>query len=1120
MSLTAAALRGRISRAFAFGVALGLLLAVVPRVPALAAPTTYYLAGDGVPVASLTTAAPTATTLPNYDPGRDALPGLVLQPTLLSGIFETDPAKYQRWSAPKGGVDIDGPVSLTIWSASDGFATDRRGTIRVGLFDCNDPGTNCSLIAYDVHSADPWSPSGDWTQHTVGWSNVTYSIPNGHHLEVKVVAGITSETPLLFAYDTIDHPARLTVSGGPSNDPPLAVDDAATVDEDGSIVVDLLANDSDPNGDPLSVSAVGQASNGTVTDNGDGTATYTPDPDWNGVDTFTYDVTDGADTATATVTVTVDPVNDVPNAVNDAALTDEDTAVTIDLLANDSDVDGDALVVAGVTQPADGAVTDNRDGTVTYAPPPDWSGTATFAYDVTDGAAVAVGSVTVDVGAANDAPVAVDDAAAVPEDGTVVIDLLANDFDIDGDSLTVAGVASPDSGAVTNNGDGTATYVPPADWNGTATFTYDVTDGIATTTANVTVTVAPVNDAPTAGDISLTMSEDTTVSFDPRSEAGDVDGDVLAVTATSQPDDASVTLGSDGTVSVTPDADWNGTTTFTYTVSDGIESATATVTVTVSPVNDAPTATDDTASTEEDMAVLVDVLANDGDIDGDTVAITSVTSVGAGSAVVEGNAIRYTPPADWHGADTFTYTVGDDELSAAASVMVTVTAVNDAPVAADDVASVAEDGRVTVAVLANDTDPDGDPLTIIGVGAAAHGSVSVVGDTVRYAPAPDYHGADGFTYTVADPDGETSTAAVAVAVSAVNDAPVAGADEATTDEDAAVRIDVLANDADVDGDALTVELAAPPSVGAVAVAVDGSLVYTPEADWHGTVQFSYTLSDGELRDTTSVVVTVRSINDDPVAAGDVVSLLEDGRATFEPLANDRDVDGDELAISAWSVPHHGRVSIDAAVVTYVPDPDYNGPDTFSYTVSDGNGGFAAASVVVEVVPVDDVPTVRDDEASTPSGQPITVRVLSNDVDLDGDELTILTITQGDHGTVTDNGDGTLTYTPGEGFLGSDSFLYVVTDGTTPQSAQVTVTRKIDGAALVETSLTPATPSLAYWVPAPSPTEVVSDEVAETIATLAVPAAVTAAAAGATVFAQSEMAARVAIRIARLVVGRF
>ena len=185
----------------------------------------------------------------------------------------------------------------------------------------------------------------------------------------------------------------------------------------------MLANDSDVEGDTLTIQSVTQGANGSVVDNGDGTLTYTPNPDWNGVDTFTYTVSDGALTDTATVTVTVTAVNDAPVAVDDAGSISEDGTSTVGVLANDSDVEGDTLTIQSVTQGANGSVVDNGDGTLTYTPNPDWNGVDTFTYTVSDGALTDTATVTVTVTAVNDAPVAVDDLDSIAEDGSSTVDV-------------------------------------------------------------------------------------------------------------------------------------------------------------------------------------------------------------------------------------------------------------------------------------------------------------------------------------------------------------------------------------------------------------------------------------------------------------------------------------------------------------------------------------------------------------------------------------------------------------------------------------------------------------------------------------------------------------------------
>ncbi|MGB2821826.1 MAG: tandem-95 repeat protein, partial [Phycisphaerae bacterium] len=252
---------------------------------------------------------------------------------------------------------------------------------------------------------------------------------------------------------------------------------------------------------------------------------YAPAANWYGTDTFTYTVSDGnGGTDTATVTVVVDAVNDAPTARDDGANTREDSPVVINILANDTDVDGDALTIAGFTHASHGVVTANGDGTLSYAPNADWFGTDSFAYTVSDGnGGTDTATVTVTVESVNDntAPTANDDGANTREDRPVVIDVLANDTDTDGDALTIADFTRASHGVVTDNGDGTLSYAPEADWHGTDSFTYIVSDGnggtdAATVTVFVGDTEAPTvrswhsaaNHGPNAGEVLLEITDD------------------------------------------------------------------------------------------------------------------------------------------------------------------------------------------------------------------------------------------------------------------------------------------------------------------------------------------------------------------------------------------------------------------------------------------------------------------------------------------------------------------------------------------------------------------------------------------------------------------------------------
>jgi len=246
-----------------------------------------------------------------------------------------------------------------------------------------------------------------------------------------------------------------------------------------------------------------------------------------------------------------------------------------------------------------------------------------------------------------------------------------------------------------------------------------------------------------------------------------VDGDTLTITAVTQGTKGAVSINAGATVTYTPNANANGNDSFTYTISDGHGgTATATVTVSITPQNDPPVATPDAAATNEDTAVVINVLNNYSDVDGNPLSVSAVTQGAHGAVTSNGTGVTYTPAANWNGADAFTYTVSDGQGgTATAAVSVAVAAVNDPPVAAPDSGSTRENVSIVLSVLANDTDIDGNPLTVTATGTPPHGITSILPDnTVRYTPQPNFTGTETFSYTMSDGQGGTSTAQVTVLV--------------------------------------------------------------------------------------------------------------------------------------------------------------------------------------------------------------------------------------------------------------------------------------------------------------------------------------------------------------------
>ncbi|OKH62239.1 hypothetical protein EB72_13760 [Mycobacterium sp. SWH-M1] len=642
-----------------------------------------------------------------------------------------------------------------------------------------------------------------------------------------------------------------------------------TLDEYDDVSVPISFGGSDPDDDPLTYRvARGKwfgPKHGTVTvDQATGTFTYDADNEFaltGGRDRFLVRVSDydsddfhlhglfSGHGKFAFVTVVVAPTDRAPVAGSDSVTVDEDGLLVIkpsDLLANDSDADGDDLTVEGYTQPEHGNLWINRDGTISYDPDDDFNGTDTFTYTVSDGTKTATATVSVTVNPVNDAPVANNDTVAVDEDGLLIVnpaDLLANDTDIDRDNLSIDGYTQPEHGNLWINRDGTISYNPDDDFNGTDTFTYTVTDGTETATATVTVTVNAVNDAPVAVDDTVAVDEDGLLIVNPAdllANDTDIDGDDLTVEGYTQPEHGALWINRDGTISYNPDADFNGTDTFTYTVSDGTQSVTATVTITVNAVDDAPVATDDTLEATEDTPLTfspVTLLGNDTDVDSDTLTVVIGAAPTNGTLVQNADGTyTYTPNADFNGTDSFTYSVSDgSSTSALATVTINVAAVDDGPVAANDSLSATEDNPLTFtpgALLGNDASTSGGTLSVDSFTQPANGTLVLnANGTFTYTPNANFFGVDTFTYTATDGTLTSGSATVSVNVAGVDDAPViTGVNVGAADPSSAeVRGSITATDPD--GGAITYSAPTTTQYGTVTIDPNtGAFVYTPNED--------------------------------------------------------------------------------------------------------------------------------------------------------------------------------------------------------------------------------------------------------------------------------------------------
>ncbi|HQZ90252.1 MAG TPA: Ig-like domain-containing protein [Thermomicrobiales bacterium] len=807
----------------------------------------------------------------------------------------------------------------------------------------------------------------------------------------------------------------------------------------------------------------------------------------------------------ATVIVTV-AANQTPAAGDARAATDEDTSLPLTLVATDPD--GDALTWSIDTEPGHGTLAGIAPA-LTYVPATNFHGVDQFAWSVNDGhGGVATALVTIDVRPVNDPPVAF--AASFETDEDVAIAITLAGSDIDGDDLSSSVLSEPAHGTLS----GVApdlTYTPTLDYSGMDSFTFAVSDGIETSAvAAVTILVRPVNDPPVAGAQQIETDEDVPLAI---VLAATDDGEDLVFVIVDGPRHGTLSGGAPHLI-YAPDPDFHGSDSFTFTASDGeYHSATATVSIVVNPVNDRPTASSQSITVLEDGEVFFTVTG--ADVDGDAVRFNFTRMPTLGVIAIDGewtcvtgsmprvcsHVVYYAPFADLNGTDSFEFTVTDGKLtSAPATVSITIVPVNDPPVARDDSVTTTEDARdVVIDLLGNDsTAPDvGETLEIISVESFSHGgSALIVDGIVFYTPAPDFYGTETFRYTISDGNGGSATATVTITILPVNDPPVANDDAVEIDEDAGpVVIDALANDSfapDV-GETLTIAVVGVATLGVAEIMPGGAAIrYTPALNVNGVDTFTYTIADdGGLTATATVTVTIAAINDPPTVAtpaGTLMWVEDDAPLAIVPGLAVDDVDSDIVgATVAFGSRPDGAAEVLSVVVGYpaivatvdaatgtvtlaggATSAEYQsalrsihyvnlsqaptaGDRVVTITVSDGEL-VASATVVIEVVPVNDPPVLVFGGIVGPGVGPVVLDVTATLIDVDsfdfdGGQLSA-TITGG-----YDDGD-TLLVRP-DGPLGVAGSLLTWDDGG---GAVVIGTAEISERLLVVTFNAAATPA--------------------------------------------------------------
>jgi VCBS repeat-containing protein len=1011
---------------------------------------------------------------------------------------QTGTRTYPASSASVASTVSAGPTVITDFQAGEGG-------------DVLDVADLLALTGYTSASANPFGAAGHLALVQSGTDVVVRFDADGAAgagvaVDVAVLRNVQADQ-LVNTNFTPERPLD-----GSENTAPTSADATLATLEDQPLVLgaaDFVFADVDSGDSLQSVTLVALPESGTLTLHGlaveagtvvnladlqAGALVYTPHADANGLalSSLLFTVSDGeASSAAQTLTFDVGAVNDAPSGRDQAlAIIDEGEAITFtvdQLLETWSDPEGDPLSVADLRAEVIGSAGDagalvhNEDGTWTLTPPADFNGHIALTYAVSDGqggerAARSVLSVTAvnDAPQHNGEPVAL---AAVAETDVLIFtqaDLLAGWSDVDGDALTLENlVFSPaERGSLVDNGDGSWTFTPTLGQSGPLDFAFEVVDGQgARVSAQATGQIDAVDNTPVLNGSPFSLPEGvedqagyTVRAVDLLTGWSNAYGEALQV-ADLRADHGSFAPTAEGDWVYQPEADYHGPVQVSYTVHNGAGSqAAAGLELLLQPQDDAPRVTAAVAelpAIEEDHSVVLsatDLLQGWTDADGQPLQVVGLSANDGLLEDLGDGSWRFTPTADFHGSVQLHYGVSDGVLTTPALLSFDVTPTNDAPTAAAVDISATED-EVATGNLPQATDVDGDAVTYTLVEGPANGQVTVgTGGSYVYTPNTHFNGSDSFSYQVSDGRGGVSTYAANISVAAVNDAPT-GAPTAelpagTEDQPYTIAAaDLLAGFSDLDGDTLSVvDLTADH--GSITANDDGSFTLTPEPDYFGPVQLSYTVQDTSGAGVpASIGLMLEQANRAPVL-GDLEPLpeiAEDGSLDITAamlLQGITDANGDVLTLADLSADVGSVTQQPDGSWHYSPPQDFNGEVGFSYTVSDGIAAPVPVTRSLLVTAVNDAAEITGDTSGiateTDAAVTLTGRLAAVDVDNDaGFRSETLT---GAIGSLSIDTDGAWTFTAADAFdemntadSRSEDFTVRSVDGT-----EQTVSIRIDG----------------------------------------------------------------------------
>ena len=818
------------------------------------------------------------------------------------------------------------------------------------------------------------------------------------------------------------------------NDAPTALPFTLTLNEDSNSSGTInTVTDAEPNALVYSTPG-GNAISGLVI-NSNGTFNYTAPANYFGTQTINIQGCDPQGLcAGSTFTIIVNSLNDLPIAASDTYSINEDQPLSGNLSNGEYDVEGGSLTYTTTQVASNGLLNLSSNGQFTYSPNTNWFGTETININVCDSQNGCTGTqLIITVASVNDLPTTSPANLSANEDNALTGTLSSFAFDVETTALIYSLQTQPASGTFNLSSNGSYTFTPSINFNGTLSASYQVCDASnACVSGIITINVASVNDAPVASNFSINLNEDQT-SSGVVAGISDVDHSTLVITITSGAQNGNFTLSNNGTYNYVPNANYFGSESITYNVCDPLGlCASGTLSIQIASVEDLPQAMGESLAVIEGNLLTGNLSTNDFDGDGDLLSYSALGVAQNGTLVLNTNgSFSFLPNDGFLGSESVGYLVCDGNGNcASATLNIDVLTSNTGPSVVSSAFTIDEDETLSSSLLEFVTDAEGGIFTFITLEAPAQGSIQWLSNgNFVFTPSQNFYGNDSFTYRVCDNGLLCAEATVSITIQPVNDAPVVSAITYVAFEDMSASENIGEYDFDIENEAISYQLISSPAHGIGTLNENGVLEYTPNANYNGFDLISYQACDASGACTLSELeILVLSVNDNPIAQPDFITIQEDESAIgiIEDLVTD--ADNESLFFGTMISPSNGMLVIqNNGNYTYTPNGNFSGADQFTYLVCDGTGICDTATIQVTVASVNDAPTAVNDSLTINEEETIELNLAANDFEIENQLMSYELEGISSLGNISLSTQGVLYFEANENTFGTESLTIHVCD---------------------------------------------------------------------------------------------